>query len=675
MAFKTRAPVFVTLLASTLFGITACSDGDSNNNDDVIARNACEFPSDAGGVVVGSGNPGDPSLPEPSSGYRTGKKVVTARSYMVVTANPLATKAGCDVLKDGGSAADAAVAVQMVLGLVEPQSSGIGGGAFLMHYDAKTKKVQAYDGRETAPAAATENYLRYVGDTATSGAVLPNARSSGRAIGTPGAVRMLELVHKDHGSKRWVGLFDPAIKIATDGFRIGGRMADAISDAADNLKRDAEAAAYFLNADGSPRALGSTIKNPDYASSLQLIAQNGADALHTGALAQAIVAKIGITGSANNGGPITPGLTTLADLANYQPKRRDAVCSTYRTSYTVCGMPPPSSGGIAVAQILGILENYNLAPLAPTAIDLEGGKPTVQGVHLVSEAERLAYADRNLYVADTDFVPLPGNGISSLLDKNYLKQRASLISLTRSLGTAQPGTFATTRSLGIGAPIAENGTSHVSIVDRDGNAVAMTTTVESSLGSYHFTRGFILNNQLTDFSSAPVDATGLPVANRVQPLKRPRSSMAPTLVLRNNASDAARPDLLMATGSPGGSTIIQFVAKTVVGVLDWGLNAQQATSMVNFGSANGPTTNVGGEHPNVNVANSGNDDPLVAGLRAIGHTVSTASQSSGVSTIVRGTLSSQTALQGGADPRREGVVLGDTYQPAAGAVFTLFNGN
>ena len=673
MAFKTRAPALVTLIASTLLTITACSDGDNNNNDDAVARNACEFPTDGGsGVIVGSGNPGDPSLPEPSSGYRTGKKVVTARSYMVVSANPLATKAGCDVLKDGGSAADAAVAVQMVLGLVEPQSSGIGGGAFLMYYDAKTRRVQAYDGRETAPAAATENYLRYIGDTPASGTPRPSARESGRSIGTPGAVRMLELVQKDHGNKRWATLFDPAIRIANDGFRISGRMADAISGAADNLKRDAEAAAYFLNADGSPKALGTTIRNPDYANSLQLIAQNGADALHTGVLAQAIVNKIGITNSANGGGPITPGLTSLADLANYQPKRRDAVCSTYRTIYTVCGMPPPSSGGIAVAQILGILENFNLAPLAPTAIDLEGGKPTVQGVHLVSEAERIAYADRNLYVADTDFVPLPGNGISSLLDKNYLKQRASLISLTSSLGTAQPGTFATTRQTGVSAPIAENGTSHVSIVDRDGNSVSMTTTVESSLGSYHFTRGFILNNQLTDFSSAPTDATGNPIANRVQPLKRPRSSMAPTLVLRNNAGDAARPDLLMATGSPGGSTIIQFVAKTVVGVLDWGLNAQQATSMVNFGSANGPTTNVGGEHPNVNVANNGNDDPLVAGLRAIGHTVNTASQSSGTGTIVRGRVSGQTALTGGADPRREGVVLGDTYQPAAGAAFTLF---
>ncbi len=209
-------------------------------------------------------------------------------------------------------------------------------------------------------------------------------------------------------------------------------------------------------------------------------------------------------------------------------------------------------------------------------------------------------------------------------------------------------------------------------MDRDGNAVSMTTTVESSLGSYHFTRGFILNNQLTDFSSAPTDASGAPIANRVQPLKRPRSSMAPTLVLRNNATEAARPDLLMATGSPGGSTIIQFVAKTVVGVLDWGLNAQQATSMVNFGSANGPTTNVGGEHPNVNVANNGNDDPLVAGLRALGHTVNTASQSSGIGTIVRGRVDGQLALAGGADPRREGVVLGDTYQPAAGAAFMLF---
>ena len=644
-----------SLGALALLALAACNSGGGNDN---LIKDACEFPTASGGVVVGSGNPGDPSLPEPSSGYRVGLKAVTARNYMVVSANPLATRAGCNVLRDGGSAADAAVAVQMVLGLVEPQSSGVGGGAFLMYYDAKTKQVQAYDGRETAPAAATEDYLRYKTDAA-SGAPLPSARESGRSIGTLGAVRMLELAQKDHGVKPWNTLFGPAIDLANNGFNISGRMADAISGAAKNLKRDAEAAAYFLNADGSPKTLGSTIKNPDYANTLGLIAQGGADALHTGPIARSIIAKIGITTSADNSGPITPGLTTLADLAGYQPKRRAPVCSSYR-AYTVCGMPPPSSGGIAVAQILGILENFNLAPLAPKPLDGEGGKPTVQGVHLVSEAERLAYADRNVYVADTDFVPLPGNGISSMLDKSYLKQRASLISLSKSIGTAQPGTFANAQQLGQSVGV-EHGTSHVSIVDRYGNALSMTTTVESSLGSYHFTRGFILNNQLTDFSSNPADANG-PIANRVAAGKRPRSSMAPTLVFRNSA-DGSRGDFLMATGSPGGSTIIQFVAKTVVGALDWGLDAQQATSLVNFGSANGPTTNVGGEHPDVDTHNGGDNDPLVVGLRALGHTVNIASQSSGVGTIVRGNTGGEASLTGGADPRREGVVLGDTFRP------------
>ncbi|MEO8248457.1 MAG: gamma-glutamyltransferase [Burkholderiales bacterium] len=643
----------ISLAALGVLALAACSDG----GDDSFAAKACEVTTDAGTVVVGSGNPGDPSLPEPSSGYKVGMKAVTSRSYMVVSANPLATRAGCNVLKDGGSAVDAAVAVQAVLGLVEPQSSGVGGGTFMMHYDAGTKQVQAYDGRETAPAAATEDYLRYVTDAA-SGSPLPNARSSGRSIGTPGTVRMLELAHNDHGRKQWSSLYAPAIDLANNGFKISGRLADAIGGAASNLQRDPEASAYFLNADGTPKALGTTLKNPDYANTLGLIAQGGANAFYTGPVAQSIIDKINVTTSANGAGPITPGLTTLTDLANYQPKRREPVCSGYR-SWTVCGMPPPSSGGIAVAQILGILENFQLAPLAPIPIDGEGGKPTVQGVHLISEAERLAYADRNAYVADTDFVPLPGNGIPSLLDKGYLKQRASMISLTQSIGTAQPGTFPNAQPVGLSIGL-ERGTSHVSIVDRYGNVVSMTTTVESSLGSYHFTRGFILNNELTDFSSAPSDATG-PIANRVAANKRPRSSMAPTLVFKNNTA-GARGDFLMATGSPGGSTIIQFVAKTVVGALDWGLDAQQATSLVNFGSANGPTTNVGGEHPDVDASNNGINDPLVVGLRALGHTVNTASQSSGVGTIIRTSTEGAASLTGGADPRREGIVLGDVIR-------------
>ena len=618
---------------------------------------ACQTTTADGSVVVGSGAAGDPAAPEPSSGYRTGKSVVKTKSYMVVTANPLASKAGCEVLKNGGSAVDAAVAVQMVLGLVEPQSSGLGGGAFMLHYDAASKTVVSYDGRETAPAAATENYLRWVSD-ATRTTPLPSARASGRSIGTPGAVRLLALAHADHGKLAWADLFQPGIDLATNGFPISGRMAEAIAGAGANFQRDADAVAAYFNADGTPKALGTTFTLPAYADTLRAIATGGADALYTGPIAQAIVDEIAATTGAN-GAALTAGATTMADLAGYQAKKRPAVCTTYR-AHVVCGMGPPSSGGITVAQTLGILENFDLTPHRPTAVDLVGGKPTVMGVHLVAEANRLAYADRNKYIADTDFVSLPGGSWEAMLDKSYLRGRADLISFGSSLGTAQPGNLGAV-PLGTGVQPAESGTTHMTIVDKWGNVVSMTTTVESGFGAWRMVRGFILNNQLTDFSAAPADGAGVPIANRVQPGKRPRSSMAPTLVFKQ-AADGTAGDLVMATGSPGGGNIIQYVAKTIIGVLDWGLDAQQATSMMNFGSSNGPTTGLGGEHPNLNAANSGNDDTLVTGLRALGHTVSVVAQSSGTSTVVR--ISRDNGLPawaGGADPRREGLVLGDGY--------------
>jgi gamma-glutamyltranspeptidase/glutathione hydrolase len=645
-----RRPAALLSALLCALALTACGGSD----DDDVAVADCAVVTGAGNVTVGSGLAGDPAAPEPASGYRLGKQAVNSRSHMVVTANPLASRAGCEVLRAGGSAADAAVAVQAVLGLVEPQSSGLGGGAFLLHYSAQTKTVQAYDGRETAPAAATENYLRWVDDTTDRTLPRPNARASGRSIGTPGAVRMLGLVHQEHGRQPWKDLFKPGIDLATNGFAISGRMAAAIQGSATDLKRDPEAAATYFNPDGSPKALGTRFTLPAYADTLTRLADGGADALYTGAIAQSIVDKIGATTGAD-GSVLTPGRTTLADLAAYQPKKRDAVCTTYRAHW-VCGMPPPSSGGITVASALGILENFDLAAQKPTAIDGEGGKPTVLGVHWVSEAERLAYADRDRYIADTDFIALPGGSPAALLDKNYLKGRAALISPTASLGTAAAGNFGL-------APLGadrgrDNGTTHVSIVDKAGNVVVLTTTVESSFGAFRMTRGFILNNQLTDFSPTPTDANGLPIANRVAPGKRPRSSMAPTLVFHRNA-DGSRGDFLMATGSPGGGAIIQYVTKTLIGVLDWGLDAQQATSLVDFGATNGPTTNVGGEHPAINAANNGSADPLVMGLRALGHTVSVAAQSSGTGTIVRSAPFGRPGYTGGADPRREGVVLGD----------------
>lgn len=667
--FKSQGPSaahstrWAAAVAVSLFALGGCG-GDSRQA--AKEMQACLQANDGGGVVVGSGVPGDPSLPEPSSGYKLGKKPVSGLSYMAVTANPLATQAGCEILAAGGSAVDAAVAVQAVLGLVEPQSSGLGGGAFMLHYNASTKKVQSYDGRETAPAAATEDYLRYVSATDKTNPLpnlgtssFTNTKASGRSIGTPGAVRMLELAHQDHGSKPWPGLFDKGIKLATDGFAISGRMADAIKGAGTNLQRDAEAAAYFLNADLTPKTLGTVIKNTAYADTLSALAKGGANAFYTGPIAQSIVDKIKVT-SGGVGTPvaITPGLTELKDLADYKAIRREPVCGNYRNT-VVCGMGPPSSGGIAVQQTLGILNNYELgkSPYLPTVINENGGKPYFQAVHLISEAQRLAYADRNKYVADTDFVPLPGNGVSSMIDPVYLKTRAALISESKSMGTATAGTFA--QSVAMGSSASEGkGTTHLSIVDKAGNVVVMTTTIESGMGSYHFTRGFLLNNQLTDFSFEPSDKDG-PIANRLEPGKRPRSSMAPTLVFQQNA-DGSRGDFLMATGSPGGATIIQFVVKTLVSAIDWKMDAQQASSTVNFGASNSATTGVGGEHPAVDVSNNGLNDSLLNGLRSLGHTVSFAAQSSGVSMIIKSTSATGAAVYvGGADPRREGLALGD----------------
>jgi gamma-glutamyltranspeptidase / glutathione hydrolase len=642
-------PATLTPLLIAAAALCGCGSGD---DPDTIAENAC-LQTSAGGAVYNPGTPGEGGAPEIPTGFVT-RKAAFARSYMVVAANPLASKAGCDILKAGGSAVDAAVAVQMVLNIVEPQSSGIGGGAFMLVYKASDHSVTAYDGRETAPAAATENYLRWISDSQRT-TPLPNARSSGRSIGTPGVLHMLDAAHKDGGRLPWKDLFAPAIQIANDGFRISPRMSASVAASATQLARDPESRAYFLNADNTAKATGTLLRSPALAATFRAIADGGIAAFYGGALAQDMVDEIADT----NGG-ITAGQTTLADLAAYRSVKREAICTTYRTLW-VCGMPPPSSGGLAVAQTLGVLENFDLSLYKPTAIDDNGGKPVAAGVHLVAEANRLAYADRDKYVADTDFIPLPGGSPARMIDKSYLRTRASMVNLTRSMGTALPGDLGPV-PLGVASAGTENGTTHVSIVDSHGNVVSLTTTIESAFGSFHMTRGgFLLNNQLTDFSAAPADAQGVPIANRVAARKRPRSSMSPTLVFRSD-SQGRRGEFRMAVGSPGGATIIQYVTKTLVGFVDWGLDAQQATSMVAFGAANSVTTNVGSEHPNVDITNGGNNDALITGLRALGHTVGTAAQSSGLGTIVR--RSNQLGayyLEGGADPRREGLVLGDLY--------------
>ena len=633
--------------ALTLHG---CGGSDSGLIVDTNAQ-SCSVVSGTGTpVVVGSGQTGDPAAPGAASGYRLGYKAKTSSNYMVVANTPLATKAGCDVLKAGGTAVDAAVAVQAVLGLVEPQSSTIAGSAFMVYYDAANKQVVAYDGREKAPAAATGYYLaRQDQSDASSPGPVPSARRSGRSIGVPGVMRMLDMAHKEYGRLAWGQLFDEGVNLATNGYKIPTRMGDAIAANAASLRLDANAMAAFFNADGTPKTSGSVTTNLPYAQSLRAIATGGADALYSGAIAEAIVAKAAQSvGDDTAKTPITPSLMTVADLKAYQAKKRDPVCTTYRSNYYICTMAPPSSGGIAIAQSLGILENFDLSKYSPTTPANEGGVPSVMGVHLVSEAERLAYADRDKYVADTDFVPLPAKGVSSMIDKAYLKQRAALINADgKSMGTAAAGDLGDV-PLGVDKTV-EQGTTHFSIVDAYGNVVSMTSTVESSMGSFHMVGGFLLTNQLTDFSALPTDTAGVLVANRVAPGKRPRSTMAPTLVFKGTAPG----DFVMATGSPGGGTIIQYVLKTVVGALDWGLDAQQATSLVNIGATNSATTNVDGANTSLDLTG------LINGLKAKGHTVNNGAQSSGVSTIMRVNINGQAKLQGGVDPRREGIVLGD----------------
>lgn len=586
--------------------------------------------------------------PEVATGYRNDMTAVRTPTYSVVTANPLATQAACEVLRDGGTAADALVTAQAVLGLVEPQASGIGGGGFLLYYDSSANSVQAYDGREVAPAAATENYLRWISD-ANRTEPKPDARASGRSVGVPGILRLLQDVHTEHGKTGWRDLFNPAVTLADGGFEISPRLAAAISDAAPQLKVDPQAAEYFLDPDGSPKTAGTRLANPAYSKTLGAIASDP-QSFYTGDIAHAIVAA-----AADTTGGRTPSQMTLEDLSGYTVKKREPLCAPYRGK-EICGMPPPSSGGIAVAATLGILDHFPMGDHKPSDIDLNGGRPAVMGVHLISEAERLAYADRDKYVADTDFVPLPGGSPNTLINSDYLAGRAALISEQHTMGTAKPGEFGPPTTPA--PPTPEHGTSQISIVDAQGNAASLTTTVESAFGSFHMVDGFILNNQLTDFSAEPAGPDGAPIPNRIQPGKRPRSTTAPTLVFDQPATGqpGTRGPLYAVLGSPGGSVIIQFVVKTVVGMLDWGLDPQQGVSAVDFGAANTPKTNVGGEHPDIDTSDDGDHDPLVQGLRALGHQVDLADQSSGLSAITR----DGTGLIGGADPRREGLVMGDT---------------
>ncbi|HAL38463.1 MAG TPA: gamma-glutamyltransferase [Polaromonas sp.] len=585
-----------------------------------------------------------PAQPEASSGY-TPKPGWATRQFAVAAANPLATDAGYQVLKAGGSAVDAAIAVQMVLALVEPQSSGIGGGAFLLHSNGRT--VEAFDGRETAPAAADEKlFIGADGKPMT----FYDAVVGGRSVGTPGTLPMLEMAHQQYGKLPWAQLFVPAIQLAEAGFKVSARLNTLLKDDK-YLKNDKVAAAYFYKPDGTPVDTGSTLRNPALADVLRQIARQGAGALMAGSVAQAIVSKV-------QSHPTNPGKLALSDLADYQAKKRDPICLDYSAAgkaYRLCGMPPHSSGAIAVGQILGILSHTNAANL-PLVAGMGGvagtmaPAPSADWLHLYTEASRLAFADRSQYLGDPDFVQPPGGNWMSLLDPAYLRERAKLIQPGGpSMKTAKPGVPGTVKTAYAPMPEQpEHGTSHISIVDGYGNAIAMTTTIEDAFGARLMTDGgtgkaggFLLNNELTDFSFAPTDADGKLVANRVQAGKRPRSSMAPTLVFDKNSGQ-----FVMSGGSPGGALIIHYTAKTLYGVLNWGLNAQQAIDLPNFGSLGGPSLLEENRFP----------PATVQALRAHGAEVREMTMTSGLQAIQKTPTS---GFFGGADPRREGVVLGD----------------
>ena len=595
-------------------------------------------------------------------------QAVNKKQEMVVTANPLASQAGADILKKGGTAADAMVAVQTVLGLVEPQSSGMGGGAFVVYYDAKTGTTTTIDAREKAPDAATED--RFVQFTLEGGGGFGSAAQSGLSVGVPGTPRMMEYVQNKFGKLKWKKLFKEAEKLAEKGFPLTERTSSQVTSALNRnvtlygdescttrlYLRDPTAFEYFTEYDSDgicvAKPAGTTMKNPEYAKTMEKLAKEGADGFYYGEIARNIADAV--QGDLN-----VPGDMTVDDLANYNVVERAPVCIDYR-GHNVCGMGPPSSGALAVGQILGILENYDISAMPPL---------DVETVHLFTQAGRLAFADRGLYVADSDFVDVPVEG---MLNKAYLAERAELIGPT-DMGTAEPGTpppgdFA---SLAADPTAKLTGTSHVSIVDRWGNALSMTTTIEGSFGNDVMVNGFLLNNELTDFSFSPSDENGIAIANRVEANKRPRSSMSPTIVFDADGR------VEIVTGSPGGSAIIGYTAQSIVNIIDFGLDPQEAINMPHYQNRNGSTSI---EMPIPGITLDYDSAALEAELEARGHNARVTSMTSGLSIIqvlqdkskkskkskkseksgkhTGHYHGNKTTLVGGADHRRDGTVSG-----------------
>ncbi len=548
----------------------------------------------------------------------TAKKAVTAKQYMVVAAHPLAVGAGVEMLAKGGSAIDAAIATQLVLNLVEAHASGIGGGAYILQWHQKTKTLSAIDARETAPAAATPTMFL---DEKGQPMRFASAVIGGRSVGVPGLLRGLEAAHARDGKLPWATLFQPAIRIAEQGFPLPVRMHTHLEN--EKILKEQAATRDYFYVNGSPKAVGTIIKNPAFAAVLKRLAKEGADAFYKGELAHDIAEAV-------QQNPYSKGGLTVEDLANYRARTVEALCGTYR-EYKLCGMPPSSSGGIAVLQIMQALEPFDMKSLKPAI----ARTVPVGAVHLFAEAGRLAFADRDRYAADDRFADVP---IVGLINKTYNHKRSKLISSEKSMGRADAGV-----PEGVRIAMADDNalelasTSHISIVDAEGNAVSMTTTIETNFGSRVWVHGFLLNNQLTDFSLSPV-IDGKPVANAVAPGKRPRSAMAPFLVFDRDGK------LIEVVGAPGGPPIINYVAKTLVATLDWGMNIQDAIALPNFGSRNGATELESGTTL----------ETTAASLKAMGHDIRLGNFTSGL----HGIMITKDGLVGGADPRREGVAKG-----------------
>ncbi len=529
---------------------------------------------------------------------------------MVASANPMATQAGVDIIEKGGSAIDAAIAVQSVLSLVEPQSSGIGGGAFMLYFDAKTGDVQTYDGRETAPMGAKPDMFMQDGKPME----FWTAVKSGHSTGVPGVIAMLDLAWKDHGKLKWAQNFEPAIGLAENGYPLTKRTAEYAEILPKITTPGADIIATFYDENGKPKPAGTLMKNPAYGKTLREIGQYGPKVFYEGHIAKDIVQKVQSNA--------IPGTLSLEDMKNYRPTTHQPLCQTYRV-HLMCGMPPPSSGGIGTLMIMGILENYDMKTL---------GNST-QGWHYFIEAQRLAYMDRDTYVADDKFVDVPTQG---LLDKEYLKSRASLISETEAMKNVVAGNPKGSQKRGRDATGGVSGTSHFVIVDKMGNVVSMTTTVENLFGSQQMVDGFFINNQLTDFSFLPNDKDGTPIVNRVEAGKKPRSSMSPTIIFDKDGQ------FELAIGSPGGNAIIAYVTKAIIGVLDWDMPLIDALGLPNVIARREPAAM---EYKRFDTNNA-------QALNAMGHTFQdgNGAENSGLHAI----MLKDGKLIGAADPRREG---------------------